>query len=359
MDLSKLQEMAKEIAEQVPEGEDKPVGQMDMNKMFQHTTQMVFKMMNDGKLNELGIGPEMLPQQQQHDLPAEIEEVESEDDDDDEPGTLPKTKNLNFDLNVSLKDLYTGKRKKLSVKRKVYENGKQTTSKKKFIVPVHPGMHDDEVVKFVGEADQKPGYRPGDIVIRLCEEPHHKFERDGDNLLLTMEISFSEAFYLKTTMEHLDGKLYYIECTDPLHTNNGVRKLEGLGMPIYDETNENDTKYGDLYIKFVLKVPECIEDEENKESHVKALRKMFPPLNKVYDKEKCKRVALKQLTSEEFDALYDFDDDDEYESEDEYDEETDSEEEEFDDEDELDDEEFDEDEEDDDFDEEEEEDEAE
>ena len=328
MDLTKLQEMAKEIAEQVPDGEDKSVGEMDMNKMFQHTTQMVMKMMNEGKLNEFGISPDMIPQDVS--TPTEIEEVESgEESDDGEPGTLPKTKNLNCDLNVNLKDLYVGKRKKIHVKRKVYENGKQTTAKKKFIVPILPGMHDDEVIKFTGEADQKPGHLPGDIVIRLCEEPHSKFERAGNNLLYTLEISFSEAFYLKTTIEHLDGKLYYIECTEALHTNNGVRKIEGLGMPIYDETNENksELKYGDLYIKFILKMPECIEDEENKESHVKALRKMFPPLNKVYDKEKCKRVSVKQLTEEEFDILYDMEYEDEEESELESESEFDSEEE--------------------------------
>jgi DnaJ-class molecular chaperone len=343
MDLSKLQQMAKEIAEQVPEGENKSVGEMDMNKMFQHTTQMVFKMMNEGKLNELGINPEAMGQgvnpSASSNVPTTIEEVETdEDDDDDEPGILPKTKNLNCDLNVSLKDLYVGKRKKIHVKRKVYENGKQTTSKKKFIVPIHPGMHDDEIVKFTGESDQKPGHRPGDIVIRLCEEPHPYFERDGDNLLYTMDISFSEAFNLKTEIEHLDGKLYYIDCNDPIHTNNGVRKLEGLGMPIYDETNETDLKYGDLYIKFSLKVPECIEDEENKESHIKSLRKMFPPLNKIYDKEKCKRVVLKQLTEDEFNSLYQYEFDDEDDEDDDEDDEDDDEDDEDEDDDEDDDE---------------------
>jgi len=319
MDLNKLQEMAKSIAEQVPEGENKPVGEMDMNHMFQHTTQMVFKMMNEGKLDELGINPETMgqPPQQKKENP-EIEEVVSEDESDGEPGTLPKTKNLNYDLNVSLKDIYVGKRKKIHVKRKVYENGKQTTSKKKFVVPIIAGMCDDEIIKFPGEADQKPGHRPGDIVIRLCEEPHPRFERDGNNLLYTMEVSLSEAFHLKTTIEHLDGKLYFLESSDPLHTNNGVRKIDGLGMPIYDETNENDSgerKYGDLYIKFSLKLPERIEDEENKESHVKALRKMFPPLNKVYDKDKSEHVVLEQLSGEEFDTLYQYDYDDDEESE--------------------------------------------
>lgn len=325
MDLQKLQKMAQEIAQQVPEGETEPVGQMDMNKMFQHTSQMVFKMMNEGRLGEFGLGPN--PQMEIEEVEEENSDNENEDsEDDNEPGTLPKTKNLNYDLNVSLRDLYVGKRKKIHVKRRVIENGKQTTSKKKFIVPILPGMHDDELVTFPGESDQKEGYRPGDIVIRLCEEPHDKFERDGDNLLLTMDISLSEAFHLKTVIEHLDGKCYYIECSDPLHTNNGVRKIENLGMPIYDEETGSSDSFGDLYIKFILKLPEEIEDEEHKDSHIKALRKMFPPLNHAeFDKETTKKVVLKQLTDDELDALYqyEFDDEDDEDSEDddEYDEE--------------------------------------
>ena len=65
------------------------------------------------------------------------------------------------------------KKKKLNVKRKriVEIDGVQTVveEKKKLIIPIEKGMKGEQKIRFEGEADQIPGYKPGDIIINLIE----------------------------------------------------------------------------------------------------------------------------------------------------------------------------------------------
>ena len=48
-------------------------------------------------------------------------------------------------------------------------------------------MKDEQQIRFEGEADQIPGYIPGDIIITLIENEHPEFQRENDNLIIIME----------------------------------------------------------------------------------------------------------------------------------------------------------------------------
>lgn len=108
----------------------------------------------------------------------QIEEI----DDDEQLDTIrPRTKDLHFTLNVTLEELYTGKTKKLAVKRKkIVEdiNGKNIVEeKKKLLVKIEPGMQDEQVITFNHQADEKEGYETGDIIITLACSEHDIYER--------------------------------------------------------------------------------------------------------------------------------------------------------------------------------------
>ena len=221
---------------------------------------------------------------------------DNDDDDDDDDGIMPKSKSLNFDLNVSLRELYMGKKKKIHVKRKIFKNGKTITEKKKLSIPIYPGMKDDEVIRFEGEGDHKEGNQPGDIIIRICEEPHEDFERRGDHLLLYKEISLSEAFSLRCSIQLLNGKTIYIETDEPIHINSGMRKIKGYGMPIYNDQSDTQ-EYGDLFIKFNLVTPMFINKK-----YAENLKEIFPPLNEVTSMDNpCK---LDELTDHDYQHFY-------------------------------------------------------
>jgi len=190
MDMKKLQQVAEELSKKIPEGETKPIGEMDLNNVFQHTTQVVMDMMKNGELENILPGMELPTNNVSIDEIEEIEDDEDDEDEDDGDIICPKNNNLNltYDLNVSLKELYKGKIKKIHVKRKVFKEGKLVKEKKKFSIPINPGTTDGEIIRFKGEADQAKGYQPGDIIIRICEtDENTQFERLGNNLLLVKE----------------------------------------------------------------------------------------------------------------------------------------------------------------------------
>jgi DnaJ-class molecular chaperone len=163
-------------------------------------------------------------------------------------------------LNVDLEDFYTGKKKKLNVKRKkmVEVDGKQTVveEKKKLIIPIEKGMKDEQIIRFEGEADQIPGYKPGDIIITLIENEHPVFQRDGDNLIMIKNINLYQSYDFTFDIKHLDNTVYRVKNNkeDSLHLNESIRKISSLGMPSY----KSNGSYGDLFIRFNLVLPKTL-----------------------------------------------------------------------------------------------------
>jgi DnaJ-class molecular chaperone len=242
--------MANQIASNMSNSEKDSLEGMDMEKMIGHVTKNVFKMMGDGggggmpDLGSLFSG-----------LSQKIEPVIKEEI------SFLKTRDICFDLNVDLEDFYTGKKKKLNVKRKriIEIDGKQKVveEKKKLIIPIEKGMKDEQQIRFEGEADQIPGYTPGDIVITLIENEHPIFQRDGDNLIIIKNINFYELYDISFDINHLDFRILRISKndTESLHLNDSLKKISGEGMPIY----KDNSKKGDLFIRFNLIIPNTIE----------------------------------------------------------------------------------------------------
>ena len=122
MDIFKL---ANEIASNMSNDEKSSMEEMDMDKMISHVTKNVFKMMNGLNKNQ-------------------NELIESDDSQSvkylKENTAYSKTKDICFDLNVDLEDFYTGKKKKLNVRRKriTEVNGTQivTEEKKKLTIVI-------------------------------------------------------------------------------------------------------------------------------------------------------------------------------------------------------------------------------
>jgi DnaJ-class molecular chaperone len=246
MDIFK---MAAQIANTMNEDDKQAIENMDMEKMISHVTKNVFKFMNVPQETE--IAPQEMP------ILREL---------------MPKTRDICFDLNVDLIDFYTSKKKKLNIKRKciVEVDGKQKVieEKKKIVIPIEKGMKDEQQIRFEGQADQIPGYIPGDIVITLIENEHPVFQRDGDNLIIVKNVNLYQIYDYTFDITHLDGNVIRIckNDTDSLHLNNSLRKIPGLGMPIY---HQEDT-FGDLFVRFNLVIPKNIEPKK-----LEMLREIF------------------------------------------------------------------------------------
>jgi len=257
MDIFK---MANQIAKNMSLDDKESLEGMDMQDMISHVTKNVFSMMNtQGGIPSLD--PEMFKNMMQQPQQVVEEVSETENETEDETNCIyAKTNDICFDLNVDLEDFYTGKKKKLNVKRKrmVEVDGKQTVieEKKKLIIPIEKGMKDEQIIRFEGEADQIPGYKPGDIIITLIENEHPVFQRDNDNLIMIKNINLYQSYNFTFEIKHLDNTFYRIKNNkdDSLHLNESIRKISGLGMPSY-KTNGS---FGDLFIRFNLVLPKSV-----------------------------------------------------------------------------------------------------
>ena len=319
-------QLAHQMADQMTKDDSVDIQNMDMESMISHVTKNVMGMMqNDNFMKSMEqttkeLQKQQQQQQQQQQPVVEVEDEEELDEEDDYDTLNPRTKDLNFNLNVSLKDLYTGKKKKISVRRKRLKktpNGyKVVDEKKKIAVVIQPGMRDQQVLRYNKEADEIPGHEPGDIVITLCEDEHEMFERDGNDIFMLKDISLLESFKLDWSFKHLDGHVVHLthnslDTNRPLHLDDGLRKIEGEGMPIFDKDSD-EVKYGDLYIQFRILLPENLSEEQ-----LLILKEICNPLLKSVEVGKDDKVIkkiLKEVSEEERLAFGDELTDDEDES---------------------------------------------
>jgi len=312
MDIFK---MANEIAKNMSLDDKDNLDNMDMQEMISHVTKNVFGMMNNpngpmagmagmaSMMNMPGM-PEIINKKTE-----KIEEIkETESSDDEENCIFAKTPDICFELNVDLEDFYTGKKKKLNVKRKrmIEIDGKQSIieEKKKLVVLIEKGMRDEQQIRFEGEADQIPGYKPGDIIITLIENEHPIFQRDNDNLIIMKNINLYQSYNYTFDIKHLDSIIYRISSVqnEALHLNNSIRKLSNLGMPSY----KSNGMYGDLFIRFNLVLPKTMNDTQLeqlnnifKNDHLFLENKLEESFNKSLLLENVSDTDLEDLYSEE------------------------------------------------------------
>jgi len=323
--MKEIFKMAQQVAKNIniprdASGQTDP-SQVDMSKIFSEVSKSVSKMVTPEFVEKFTGGLEEQP------VTRSIKQkknsriiVESDDELEPAEDTLPKTKDLHFTLNVSLKHLYHGKTKNIAVKRQRYKTDadgkpKLVEDRKVLVVNIKPGMHDEDVIVFEGEGDEKKGYVPGDVIITLCYDDNNTYERVGNDLFITQNISLSECYDIDFTFKHINGQVIGVKRTGTnIMSGNNLFKLTGLGMPIQDEED-----FGNLYIKFECDIPDSLDADQ-----VATLKTIIPAIS---EKEETENYHdIQEVTEEEMDSFYynpdaldDDDDDDDDEDEDEED----------------------------------------
>ena len=317
--MKEIFKMAQEVAKNIniprdANGNSDP-SQVDMGKIFSEVSKSVSKMVTPEFVEKFSDEkPKSFLKQKKNSRIT----VESDDELEPADATLPKTKDLHFTLNVSLKNLYNGKTKNIAVKRRRYyvidEKPELKDDRKVLTVNIKPGMKDEDVIVFEGEGDEKKGFVPGDVIITLCYNDDNTYERVGNDLFMTHNISLSECYDIDFTFKHINGETIGVKRTgDNLMSGNSIFKLNGLGMPILDEEN-----YGNLYIKFECDIPDSLDPEQ-----VTVLKSIIPPISEKEDTENYH--VIEEVTEAEMDSFYFNPDEEEDEDEEDEDEEDDEE----------------------------------
>jgi DnaJ-class molecular chaperone len=124
-----------------------------------------------------------------------------------------KQTNVDFDLNLTLEELYLGCQKKFKISPKIINDDGMTTrmSNKILTIQVPPGTKSGTRFIFPKQGDQGPNIIPGDVVFTVKEIKHDRFKRLDNDLVLEQNIPLFNALTGYVIDVHtLDGRMLKI-----------------------------------------------------------------------------------------------------------------------------------------------------
>jgi molecular chaperone DnaJ len=125
-------------------------------------------------------------------------------------------------------------------------------------VRIPAGVSDNQRIKLKGRGGAgRNGGPHGDLFVEVHVLPHPLFTRDGNNLTLTVPITFAEAALgAAITVPTLDGEPVTIKI--PPGTRSGrTFRVRGRGIAVNERA-------GDLLVSVEVAVPEKLSDEERR-----------------------------------------------------------------------------------------------
>ena len=155
--------------------------------------------------------------------------------------------------------------------------GKTKVRKKHRVkVKIPAGVDSGNVLTVRGEGNQgEKGGPRGDVQVYMRVSSHKLFDRDGDDVIYEMHISFATAtFGSEVTVPTLDGKVKYK--IEPGTQSGTVFRLKGKGIPVLQGYGR-----GDQYVKVIVDVPTKLSDSQKK-----ALREFAKEMGEEIDPDK-------------------------------------------------------------------------
>jgi len=125
---------------------------------------------------------------------------------------------------------------------------------KQFLLGIEPGAEDNDKKVFEDMGDQALNFATGDVIFILKEESHKKFKRVGNNLIYYHSIMLCNAIIGSTISFDYINELPVSRISYKINTiikDNSYTILKGKGMPI----KNSNGKSGDLYVVYNIKYP--------------------------------------------------------------------------------------------------------
>jgi curved DNA-binding protein len=157
----------------------------------------------------------------------------------------PQSLDQEHPIQITLEEAFSGTTRALQ-----WENGKRLEAR------IPRGVRTGSRVRLSGQAGAADG-RAGDLYLKVEVLPHEQYERDGDDLRLTLPVDlFTILLGGKVSVPALDKP---VNLTIPEGTPNGkVFRLARLGMPRLRQPDER----GDLYVTVTVDLPTHLSDAE-------------------------------------------------------------------------------------------------
>ena len=159
--------------------------------------------------------------------------------------------------------------------------------KEKIKVPIPAGIDDEMRLKLSGHGDVGEGGGPsGDLYVYIRVKPHDVFKRNGDDLILTLPLTITEASLgCKKEIPRLLSKTP-IRLTIPEGTQNGkIFRLKNEGFP-----NVHGHGKGDLLFHIQVEIPVNLTKEQK--SLLDAFKKTESPNNSPQKKSFLEKIKV-------------------------------------------------------------------
>jgi curved DNA-binding protein len=157
-----------------------------------------------------------------------------------------KGQDINAELRLDLKDVYTSQKQTLTV------NGKNI----RLTIPA--GVENGQTIKIKGHGGPGANGGPnGDLYITFSLTNSSKFRREGSSLYSTHELDlYTAVLGGETTVDTFDGK---VKLKVSPETQNGTKiKLKGKGFPVY----KHEGQFGDLFVTYQINIPKGLSERE-------------------------------------------------------------------------------------------------
>ena len=164
-----------------------------------------------------------------------------------------------FELNLSLEELYRGTVKKLKIKRTTRSQTVNREPEKVLEIAVVAGWKAGTKVTFGREGDEIGNTGEfQDVVFIVKEKKHAVFARDGSNLIFKSAISLKDSLCGFTVeIPALDGRVIK-QKIEGVVTPGSSRVIPGEGMPI----SKHPGKKGDMIVTFDVIFPQKLSEQQ-------------------------------------------------------------------------------------------------
>ncbi|KAL3425739.1 dnaJ heat shock family protein [Phlyctema vagabunda] len=173
----------------------------------------------------------------------------------------PEVTTVERPLQLTLEELFKGVHKKMKIKRKTFDEatGKRTTQDKVLEMDIKPGLKKGSKIKFKGVGDQEEGGQQ-DLHFVVEEKKHPLFTRDGDDIILSIDLDLKEALTgWRRTVTTIDGKSISIDKAGPTQPGSSD-SYPSLGMPLSKKPDER----GNFVVKYNVKFPTTLSPEQKR-----------------------------------------------------------------------------------------------
>ncbi|MFD2675174.1 DnaJ C-terminal domain-containing protein [Gulosibacter bifidus] len=123
-------------------------------------------------------------------------------------------------------------------------------------VRVPAGVKDGQKIRLRGKGAPSPnGGQPGDLILEVTVREHPVFRREGDNIVVTVPVTFAEAVYGATIeVPTTDGATVKVKV--PAYSQAGKKlRVRGRGAP-------KKSGHGDLIVQLEVAVPSNLNKEQ-------------------------------------------------------------------------------------------------